>query len=379
MNKVIYFTNAVDQKYFKEDYLRFWIVSPNLSNQNFHNKLIKALSVNFKVDIVSVRPINANYKDKMLFAEIHNIGNACWRYPKVTKNKLSKLLLLNHRIKNVFEVEEKESVIFVDALNLSLLKAAKRFAKKYHNRIIGICTDNPLNISFTNAYYNKQLIKLGQSLDGYVVLTDAINKFYNVHNKPFIKIDGVSEEFSTEKKPLVTGKYIYFGGSLMHEYGVYNLIEAYKELNLKDIQLVLCGHHPVNDLFDAIKDNMNIKYLGPVSYEDNLVLEKNSVLSVNPRPINPKIDDYSIPSKTLECLAVGALNITVKNKLLEEHYRDCIIWADSSKVEDLKAAIKKALALSDKERNVLIELGKQKVMERTSIEHVAQLLHDLII
>ena len=378
MNKVAYFTNAVEQSYFKE-YLADWKVSPNLSNQNFHNKLIKALCQNFRVEVVSVRPINANFKEDSLPAMIHSTNQFSWCYPKVTKSRVGKLLFLNHRINNVFAIDNKDTVIFVDALNLSLLKAAKRVARKYKNMIIGICTDNPNNISYTSKSYTNKLMKLSQSLDGYVVLTDAINQIYNVKNKPFIKIDGVSEELSVQNKPLIKGDYIYFGGSLMRQYGVYSLIDAYKELNLQNIKLVLCGHHLQNDLFDAIKDNENIKYLGPVSYEDNLCLEKRSLFSINPRPINPQIDDYSIPSKTIECLAVGSLNITVSNKLLEENYKDCIIWAKSSDKEDLKAAINKALSLSKEERDRIIKLGKEKVMERTSIEHVGQLLHDLVL
>ena len=378
MNRVAYFTNAVEQEYFK-DYLKKWKVSPNLSNQNFHCKMVKALNTVFRVDVVSVRPINSNFEEKSLYSFIHSTNNLSWCYPKVTTSRIEKLLFLNKRINNVFMVNDKETVIFVDALNLSLVKAAKKAARKYKNKVIGVCTDNPNNISFTDEYYKKKLLKLTQSLDGYVVLTEGINKIFNINNKPYLVIDGVSEEFLDENEPLLDDKYIYFGGSLMREYGVYDLVEAYKELNLEDIKLVLCGHHLVNDLLDIIKDNENIRYLGPVSYEDNLSLEKHSLVSVNPRPINPQIDDYSIPSKTLECLAVGSLNITVKNKLLEEHYKDCIIWADSSNKEDLKVAIQKALSLKESERNKYIKLGKEKVMERTSIEHIGQLLHDLII
>ena len=107
-------------------------------------------------------------------------------------------------------------------------------------------------------------------------------------------------------------------------------------------------------------------------------LEKNAILTVNPRPINPKIDDYSLPSKTLECLAIGAINITVDNKLLKKHYENCIIWSKSSSKEDLKHAITKALSLNSSEREKLIKLAKEKVMERTSLEVIGNLIHGFI-
>jgi hypothetical protein len=135
----------------------------------------------------------------------------------------------------------------------------------------------------------------------------------------------------------------------------------------------------IDQLNAAIKDNKNIVYLGPVNYEDNLNLIKHSLFSVNPRPINPKIDEYSIPSKTLECLSLGVINITVDNKLLKEHYKDVIVWSKTSSKDDLKEAIKAALELSKEEKAKLIKLGKEKVMERTSLEVVGKLIHDLII
>ena len=379
MSKVIYFTNAVSQSMFV-DYLKNWKVSPNLSNQNFHNKLIKAISKFDHVNVISIRPINKNYASNKLPQLVEDEYNISWHYPKVSTNRVAKVLFIYKRIKNVLPEISKDDVVIVDTLNLSLLKSATKLAKKKHIRVFGICTDNPYNISFTSNYYKNKLVKLGQSLDGYIVLTKAINDLYNVSKKPFIQIDGVSEEYESDAKPLVDGKYIYFGGSLMEEYGVYSLIEAYKEINPRDIKLVLCGHHVfMNQLNTAIKDNKNIVYLGPVNYEDNLNLVKHSLFSVNPRPINPKIDNYSIPSKTLECLSLGTLNITVDNKLLKEHYKDYIIWSKSSSKEDLKVAINKALDISKEEKEKLVKLGKEKVMERTSLEVIGKLIHDLII
>ena len=379
MNKVIYFTNAVSQTLFVE-YLKKWSVSPNLSNQNFHNKVIKAISLFDKVDVVSIRPINKNFASNKLPQLVEDEFNISWRYPKVSTNKLSKVLFLNKRIRKVLPKIDSNSVVIVDTLNLSLLKSATKFARKNKVKVFGICTDNPNNISFTSNYYKNKLIKIAHTLDGYIVLTKAIGELYNVNSKPTIQIDGVSEEYEPNSKPLIEGKYIYFGGSLMKEYGVYSLIEAYKELKPNDIKLVLCGHHVFMDQLNAaIKGEENIVYLGPVSYEDNLNLEKHSLFAVNPRPINPRIDDYSIPSKTLEYMSVGTLNITVDNKLLKEHYSDCIIWAKSSSKDDLKVALKKAIELSKEEKDAINKRAKEKVMERTSLEVIGKQIHDLII
>ena len=379
MSRVLYFTNAVSQLMFK-DYLKNWKVSPNLSNQNFHNKLIRAIAEFDKVNVISIRPINSNFAYKKLPQLVEDEFNISWRYPKVSSNRVAKYLFLNKRIKKVLPKKEKIEAIFVDTLNMSLLKSAIRIKKTYQCKIIGICTDNPNNISFTSNSYKSKLIKLGQSLDGYICLTSAISSLYNKNNKPVLLIDGVSEEYEATSKPMIEGQYIYFGGSLMEEYGVYSLIEAYKCINPRDIKLVLCGHHVnVDKLISSIKDNKNIIYLGPVSYEDNLNLIKNSLLSINPRPINPKIDEYSIPSKTLECISLGVLNVTVNNLLLKEHYDDCIIWAKSSNKEDLVDAINKALSLSKEDKETLIKKAKEKVMERTSLEIIGKQIHDLFI
>ena len=97
MSKIIYFTNALDQNSFV-NYLKGWKVSPNLSNQNFHHKLIKALSLKFDVEVVSVRAINSNYEESKLDQEVIQEPHIKWNYPEVSTSKVSKLLLLNKRI-----------------------------------------------------------------------------------------------------------------------------------------------------------------------------------------------------------------------------------------------------------------------------------------
>ena len=369
-NKIYYFTNALDNESFKS-YLKDWKVSPNLSNQNFHNKLIRALAITNKVEVFSVRSINRNFNCFSLRKLVVNEGNVTWRYPFVSISKVGKFLFLNRRIKNVSPKEIKDGIVYVDALNLSLVKEATKFAKKHHFEIVGVCTDNPNNISFVKESYNKKLLALANSFDKYVVLTEKINEVYNPNGKPYIRIDGVNEEVSNLPEREIEGDYIYFGGSLMKRYGVFNVIEAFKELKRDNLKLVLCGHH-VNkaELESAIKDNENILYLGAVSYEENASLEKYSLVSINPRPIDPSLDEYSIPSKSLEALANGTINITVDNKLLKEKYEDVIIWAKTGDVKDIKEALEKVLSMSKKEREALISKGKEKVMRETSLQSI---------
>lgn len=377
MNKIIYFTNAVDQNYFV-DYLKKWSISPNLSNQNFHHKLISALSLNFDIDVISIRAINKNFLDSKLEKLTVKENNINWLYPRVNNSRLSKLLTLSKRIKEVLPISS-EAVIFVDALNYTLVKEAYKYAKEFKLKIIGVCTDNPYNISFTSNLYKKSLFKYTNKFDGYIVLTEGINKVFNPNNKPYIQIDGVSEDIKEASNSKVDGKYIYFGGSLMEEYGVYNLIDAFKKLDKKDLKLVICGHHVNKEKLEAaIGSCSNIIYLGPVSYLDNLNLLKNAVLSVNPRPINPKIDEYSIPSKTLESLAAKTLNVTVSNELLMKNYEDVIIWSKSSNVTDLVAALDKALSLSKEDKEKMINEGYKKVMLRTSPSNISKEIEDFL-
>ena len=366
----------MDRDSFRE-YLSKWSISPNLSNQNFHNKFIHSLALSYDVDVISVRSINRHYKDKVLNAKIIRENNIFWKYPLVKTNKIDKYLNLYKRIKNISMHDSK--YIFVDVLNLSLLKVAIKYREKYGQKIIGIVTDNPENISFLRKGYKKKLLMLGKELDGYICLTKKLNHIYNPNFKPSIVIDGVSELTESYLPKQIDGDYIYFGGSLMKEYGVYNLIEAFKSLNKNNLKLVICGHHLNKDkLYSAIGNNENIMFVGAKNYEENLSLEKHSLVAVNPRPINSRIDECSIPSKTLEYLSNGCLTVSVYNSLLMEHYEPCIIWAKTGDASDLAEAIQKALDMNRTQREMLSILGKNKVMQYTSLEVINGEIKELL-
>ena len=379
MSRIYYFTTAQEESLFKSS-IDKWMVPPNLSNQNFHNKLVRCLAINNDVEVISIRPINKNYSDAVLEEKVIKKGNLTWRHIEVKNSKIDKFLHVFARILNIsssLQKEEKEIVI-ADTLNLNLLNNAYKFAKKKNIRIIGICTDNPNNISFTKKSYNEKLLKLGRSLDGFISLTSKLNELFNQNKKQSIIIDGVNECAEQIATPNKDNKTIFFGGSLMKKYGLYDLINAFNMLESKDIKLLVCGHHEESDLKAKIDGNPLINYLGAIDLEKVKELEKESLFSINPRPHDDSIDEYSIPSKTLESLANGVLNITVDNKLLKENYKDAIIWAKSSSKEDLFEAMTYALNISEKEKDERRKLGLEIATKRTSFESINRQINELI-
>ena len=363
-----------------KEYLSLWSVPPNLSNQNFHNKFIRSLAISQQVEAISVRPINSNFKAKTLHCASKLENNITWNYIKVSSYKVDKLLNLNVRIqKAVIGKATKESIIFVDVLNRTLLKSSLRVAKKYGCKVIGICTDNPQNISFVNKNYANEVLSLSKQLDGYVVLTNKLSNLFNPNNKPCLVIDGLTENVNSESSIRIEGDYLFFGGSLMRKYGVYNLIEAYKRLNNPNLKLVICGHHEEEGFISYIKQVPGVIYLGALPYQDVNYVQKHSVCAINPRPIDPQIDEYSIPSKTLEYLSNGILTVCVNNSLLKDRYGSAIIWAKSGEVVDLYAAIKEALSLNDKEKEKLINNGIKLTEQYTSLQTINEQITKLFL
>ena len=377
--KIIYLTTAQKTSDYV-DYLSKCGKAPNMSNQNFHNKLIRALSLKHKVFVVSQRSINRHFASNTLHSAASLEKNIVWNYVKVKSSKIDKMFHSYSRIKEtVAKIITKDDIIFVDTMSISLMYAAKKLSKKYGCKTVGICTDNPYNISLTNDVVKYKLLSLGQSLDKFIALTPKIEEIYNINeDKPNVIIDGITEENNFKTSYKLKRPYIFFGGSLMRKYGIYNLIDAFDALHRNDIDLVICGHHEEGAFKSIISSYKHIIYLGAIPYEDICALEKEAICAVNPRPIDPQIDDYSIPSKTLEYLSNGAITITVKNEILLKRYKDGIIWSETGDVKDLRDCLKLAIKMKDEERKKMSRIAKKLAKTYTSFEYVNKIIDTLL-
>jgi len=371
---IIYFTTAQEEKEYRS-FMNLWKISLNSSNQNFHNKLIRALAVNNHVDVISVRPFSHSKTNvSKLKAETKQEGNICWHYLKRAGNKFVRLLDVVPQSKKILSsLDTKNSIIITDTINTALVRSVNKINKKYNLPVIGVCTDSPSNISGTKRSYTMYLLNNTQNFDGYIALTEGLNQLFNPNKKPAYIFEGLVEDRKFEKAKEDKRPYLFFGGALMKRYGVFDLIEAFKLLKNKDIDLYICGHHGnKEEIKEAIKGYSNIKFLGLLTMNKVLEYEANSLACINPRPFSEDLDRFSIPSKTLEYLSSGSPVISVKNTILMDKFKDEIIWVDSARKEDLLKGIQKVLSMSEKERESFGKEAKNRVLKLYSLDLIGE-------
>lgn len=378
--KIIYFTTAQEENDFRS-FINDWKISLNPSNQNFHNKLIRALAINNEVHVISVRPFSrSNMKVSKLNKEVKTEGNITWHYIKRSGNKISRALVTTSQMMNALKgIDLSDSIFITDTINRSVVTGVYKIKKKYKRPTLGICTDSPSNISGTKRSYTLDLLKHTSDFDGYLALTDGLNNLFNPNGKPSYVFEGLVEDKKIEvkesKKP-----YIFFGGALMEKYGVYNLIDAFKEINNKDLELWICGHHGDKArIKEASKGFSNIKYLGLLPVNKVMEYEQGSLCTVNPRPFSEDLDRFSIPSKTLEYMAMGRPVISVRNTILMNKFPNEIIWIPSSTTENIKQGIQKVLDMTEVERENFGEEAKNRVLALYSIESVGKNIQSFLL
>lgn len=317
---------------------------PNPSNQNFYARLLKAFCLHHNVSVVSHRPFNKKmFNENYLVSRTSTDGKNHFYYTYISSSKGYKLFreqkCIGEAIRQaVIDFHSHEFVIVVDVLRYGLLKAALEAKIKYGVKVVGMLTDNPANISDVKRSYVRRIISNASKLDGYLSLTDGLVKVFNKKNKPSYVFEGlVDEQIAGKEDPI--DNYYFFAGSLYERYGVKNLIDAFKESPLVD-KLLIAGNGPLHrNLFELEKKDSRILYLSQLPKEKIYSYEKRAIANINPRPLNSKLDNESVPSKLIEYLASGRPTISTKHPKLYEMFRNEVFWIEDSSKDGIKKAL----------------------------------------
>jgi glycosyltransferase involved in cell wall biosynthesis len=205
--------------------------------------------------------------------------------------------------------EHKEGIVLCDII-LGELSIALNLSNVGNCKKVAIVTDVPLNrandsrkgIRLFPAYIKQKQIKY---YDGYVFLTEQMNKDLNYKNKPYVIIEGFAKNVGST----VSTKYdktCMMAGLLEDEFGVGLLLDAFTRMGIKDAKLIFYGKgSAVEKIKDYSRKDTRISYMGETTNQRIVEEEAKCTLLINPRPNKEKWTAYSFPSKNLEYISSG--------------------------------------------------------------------------
>lgn len=239
--------------------------------------------------------------------------------------------------------DDSNQVILIYAIHTPFLLAAARYKKKTPNvKIVLIAPDLPEYMAETQSCLhnfwgniNQRILKkLYCSIDGWVLLSEHMKERLPIADSPYTIVEGIFNQ--SDLLPIehntTYGRYILYTGTLAKRYGILNLLNAFIDLKVQDVKLVICGSgDAAQDIIKASEIDSRIIYKGLVKREEALILQHNATLLVNPRTPEGEFTKYSFPSKTMEYLASGIPTLLYKLPGIPSEYYDyCFSLTDLS-------------------------------------------------
>lgn len=121
----------------------------------------------------------------------------------------------------------------------------------------------------------------------------------------------------------------------------------------------------------------HVKYMGTISNTEVMWMEKTAELLINPRPNIGDYTKYSFPSKLIEYMNSGTPALVNKLDGVPEEYYDKLLLFNGNSVEDYKHSIRKALDLSDEERNRIGKDANEFIVDRNGKQRALRKIEKL--
>lgn len=327
----------------------------------FQNKLIKGFKEIIGNDfyVLSAPFVNSypkGYK-KIIYKGFEQSKNEkyvsffnAWGIRNISRN-----INLNKNIKDFINIKDSNKYVIVYSPHVPFLKTAYKIKRKDSSiKIILLLPDLPQFVALEEKisllyrilkkFDVKQFYKYSDKFDSYILLTKHMNDFVNKKNKKFIIIEGIADThyLLSKKHELIENNdfTIVYTGTLHKKFGVCNLIDAFKLIKNKNFKLLICGYGDAEEYVKiASQNDRRINYLGQVSNNEALNLQRKANVLVNPRQNVGMFTKYSFPSKNMEYLSSGIPVIAYKLEGIPNEYDSILFYPKDDSIESLKDKI----------------------------------------
>lgn len=396
--KILMVTNSCSERMYQEicAMRKKSLVDPQ---QKFFRLLIEGLAKNDNCDIevLSALPVSASTVNRYVFPyrtettiekiKYHHIAFLNGRLMRYLTVFVSAYKFMRKWIK---DKQTKNTWIIVDPLCPIVAIPARVVAQKKGINVAAVITDIPTLA--TNMKENKESIikrkltalyqKISNrdlmSYDAYIPLTESINEEINVRQKPYCIVEGVADIKDNQISD-VHDNYLMYAGGVYEKYGVKTLVEAFLDLQCKDVELHIFGDGSyVDELKKICEQHSQVKYMGCVLPKEVVGYEKRALLLVNPRPCDEEFAKYSFPSKIMEYLLSGTAVVSSRLPgIPDEYFEHMYVFKDTTKTE-ITQTLSEIISKPREELILMGRSGHMFVMEKKNNLIMAKKILDLL-
>lgn len=215
-----------------------------------------------------------------------------------------------------------------------------------------------------------------KKFNGFVLLSHFMKEKLQIKNQDCLVLEGIfnlkDKRNQVEKD---NKKIVLYTGKIEKWFGLEDLLKAFCKVEGSDYRLFLCGPGDIDLVESYMKLDNRIEYLGCLTHEEVLVLQKQATLLINPRHSSDAYTLYSFPSKTMEYMASGTPTLMCKLKSLPEDYLTHLYLFDDETIDGYAAKIKECLELSNEERdNFGKEAAEFIIKNKNAIQQAQRLI-----
>lgn len=188
-------------------------------------------------------------------------------------------------------------------------------------------------------------------LDGFILLTEAMNAVVNRRGAPHLVMEGMADARAEEAVPAPSSKpanpTVLYAGALRKVYGLDALLAGFAAWPRPDARLVIYGAGDyAEEVSAAAEKDPRVDFRGSASIAEVFQAEQAATLLVNPRPIDQEFTKYSFPSKTMEYMSSGTPVLTTALPGMPPEYYPHVLLIEEAGAAGVTEALERAFGES---------------------------------
>ncbi len=224
----------------------------------------------------------------------------------------------------------------------------------------------------------KHLKKALRAVDGYIFLTEYMQDWFDVPVE-YTVIEGIYKGDTAKKEPVTKkDKTILYSGGIYEEYGVLDLVQAFRRIDADDWTLELIGDgNLVPMLKEIAKEDNRIVLRGLMPNAQVVARQREVSILVNPRGGKQSFTKYSFPSKTIEYMASGTPMAGYRLAGIPDEYYN-YIYEISEEENGLCDSLKALMQMTAQEREDRGAKAQQFIFEKKNAAMQCRKICELI-